>query len=419
MEKLHFGRITSDELVMLSDEGVEYSIAVDETLRSAIRRASVNSRPDQELPSPRAIQEWVRDGKSIEDICEASGAPADYVSKFAQPVIDELNHIVESAKAVRISLAGDRFSDITQIEFGTLIANRLSAAGANSPAWRSQRIDLGSWQLRIDFHIAGGLGFAIWTFDPRKLVLTPENEAALSLSSTESLHSSVIPKLQPVGPAPEPSEVQTRKTDSDSRPSSSIQETIAAANLKSKLSSATEKMPAESLPGNSGTPETELENSEATKKTHLTVVREDEPAEVVTETGADSESLLNEVRSRRTAAPATHPEGQAESELRQPGAQRPLIPVEEPTPVTTSIRVITEEQAAAHSSLHAPSEDSQLPVVEPEDSIAAEAQQVSETAPEPVSSGPTAVEQPKAETKKGRPGIPSWDEIVFGTKTDD
>ncbi len=418
MEKLHFGRITSDELVMLSDEGVEYSIAIDETLRSAIRRTPANSKADQELPSPREIQEWVRDGKSIEDICESSGAPADYVSKFAQPVIDELNHIVESAKAVRISLAGDRFSDITQIEFGTLIANRLSAAGASSPAWRSQRIDLGSWQLRIDFQVAGGLGFAIWTFDPRKLVLTPENEAALSLSSTESLNSSVIPKLQPVGPASELKPAASGVVESDNRPTSSIQETIAAANLKSKLASTTEKLPAETMAGASTSSETAIAESDANKKTHLTVVREDEPAEPATESGADSESLLNEVRSRRTSAAVTHPEGQAESELRHPGAQRPLIPVEEPTPVTTSIRVITEEQAAAHSSLHATSEDSQLPAVEPEDSIAAEAQQMGDPEPEPESSV-SAAEQPKAEPKKGRPGIPSWDEIVFGTKTDD
>lgn len=431
MERLHFSHITSDELVVLNDEGVEYSIALDETLRSAIRRAPGSSKPEQNLPSPREIQEWVRDGKTIVEICDQSGAPEDYVAKFAQPVLDELNHIVESARAVRISLAGDRFSDITQIEFGNLISSRLASSGATDASWSSQRVDLGSWQLRIDFEIDGGRGFAIWTFDPRKLVLTPENEAALSLSSTESLHSALIPKLKPVGPTSDkqPAGKQTVAT----KPASSIQETIAAANLKSNLVARPES-------DGAGTDKSPTEDP--AKKGHLTVVRGEEPlvssdanpepeaAQVAEQPQSASEAptkpasppvtsdLLSEVRSKRTSESPRDAEHAPESELRQPGATRPLIPVEEPTPVTTSIRVVTEDQLSNGTQIHERPEESQLPAIEPEDEVAAEVDLDSDDSQQSTESRRSA-DEPKPETKKGRPGIPSWDEIVFGTKTDD
>lgn len=416
MEKLHFSHMSGDELVMLNDEGVEFQISIDETLRSAIRRIPSSMKPDQALPSPREIQEWVRDGKSIIEICEASGAPEEYVSKFAQPVLDELNHIVESAKAVRISLAGDRFSDITQIEFGSLISSRLQAAGAADPIWTSQRLDLGSWQLRVDFEIEGGRGTAIWAFDPRKLVLTPENEAALSLSSTESLHSTLIPKLKPVSSTatpltPKPAQAMAELV----KPSSSIQQTIATENLKSNLVSNDEQISAHEKTNYSDEPE---------KKSHLSVVKTEEhlpvegPDEHQPSDAPATSDLLSEIRSKRASESVRETERPSESELRQPGANRPLIPVEEPSPVTTSIRVIPESQEVSTTGIHERAEDSQLPAIEPEDEVAADAAPNLEE-PESGAKVQETHGSTKPDTKKGRPGIPSWDEIVFGTKTDD
>lgn len=412
MERLHFSHMSDNELVMLSDEGVEYQIAVDDTLRSAIKRASGLHHQVSNLPSPREIQELVREGKSIAEICDATGGSEDYVVKFAQPVLDELNHIVESAKAVRISLAGDRFSEVTQIEFGALIASRLSAAGAKGVSWTSHRVDLGSWQIRIDYDIENGSGMAIWTFDPRKLVLTPENEAALGLSSTESLHSALIPKLKPVSVTSSNSKVDTRPGSKPKEiPTSSIQETIAAANLKTNLLTTEHQEEATSE---------SLSDDEDSKRSHLSVVK---TPESLTEKESSSHpeptsQLLSEIRSKRSTEPQTGSQNSSEADLRQPGATRPLIPVEEPTPVTTSIRVVTEEQLSTANSIHiSRSEESQLPEVEPEDEVLDEARSVP-VEPQTELQGETTLDA-KPEARKGRPGIPSWDEIVFGTKTDD
>ena len=428
MERLHFSHMTENDLVMLSDDGTEYQVAIDDSLRSAIKRTAGQPQPGANLPSPREIQELVRNGKSIAEICELTGGQEDYVSKFAQPVLDELSHIVESAKAVRISLAGDRFSDITQIEFGALIASRLASAGATTSSWTSHRVDLGSWQVRIDFDLVDGRGAAIWTFDPRKLVLTPENEAALSLSSTESLHSNLIPKLKPVSATAISSSASSAGQRNAEGATSSIQETIAAANLKSNLLAP--EVEEGSLPAST-------EDEENSRKSHLTVVKtaesEAEPKiEIQAAPKNDSEpdshagptsQLLNEVRSKRSNTSGPNSAGSSapsatDADLRQPGATRPLIPVEEPTPVTTSIRVVTEDQLSPAHSLHGNrAEESQLPEVEPEDVVEDEIFDGNSEPQIEVKNQATA--EPKQEVKKGRPGIPSWDEIVFGTKSDD
>jgi hypothetical protein len=89
------------------------------------------------------------------------------------------------------------------------------------------------------------------------------------------------------------------------------------------------------------------------------------------------------------------------------GASRPLIPLHEPEPVTSSIKIVNDEPLVE-------AEDSQLPTVEPEDAV-----DDLEPPTAPVEVLPEANSETKTEPKRGRAGIPSWDEIVFGTKTDE
>ena len=95
----------------------------DDALKTALRKAS--AQDTSSYVSPREIQERIRNGESVAQICEDTASPEEYVTKFAKPVVDELEHMIESAKAVRLIVPGDRFNDEGQIEFGTLISARL------------------------------------------------------------------------------------------------------------------------------------------------------------------------------------------------------------------------------------------------------------------------------------------------------
>jgi hypothetical protein len=152
---------------------------------------------EQPRLSPREIQEEIRVGRSIEEIVQASGAPVDYVMKFAQPVLDELNHAVLNALTVRLEVPGDRFNNPTTREFGEIIKARLAASGAGIEKWSAMKAPEHGFYIYCEYELAGRQNKATWLYDPKRLALIPENEAAISLSSGDRI-AAPAPKLRPV-----------------------------------------------------------------------------------------------------------------------------------------------------------------------------------------------------------------------------
>jgi len=180
-------------LILETADGVTHRLLIDESLRRAVKRESVSEDDSQKI-SPREIQLEVRAGVTIEELAQQTGASLAYIEKFAAPVIDELAHIVASALAVRITMAGDRYSETTQVEFGEVIANRLASQGVVQPFWSSRKTENNGWQIHCRF----GDNQASWAFDPRKLLLSPENELAVQLGAAGTLGEAAVPKLRPV-----------------------------------------------------------------------------------------------------------------------------------------------------------------------------------------------------------------------------
>lgn len=193
MADLRLDSTDGEYLVLSGVDGETHRLLIDEALRKAVRR-EVFTSADAETISPREIQLEIRAGVSIEDLVTKTGASLEYIEKFAAPVVDELAHVVRRALAVRITMAGDRYSETTQAEFGEVIANRLASQGVVSQKWSARKSDNGGWQLNCSF----GDSHATWAFDPRKLTLSPENENAVSLSTQQSLTDAPIPRLRPV-----------------------------------------------------------------------------------------------------------------------------------------------------------------------------------------------------------------------------
>ena len=320
MKDIRFLGSDGDFLLLEDSEGQKFRILLDQQLRSAIRNEAPQML-DQPRLSPREIQEEIRVGRSIEEIVQASGAPVDYVMKFAQPVLDELNHAVLNALTVRLEVPGDRFNNPTTREFGEIIKARLAASGAGIEKWSAMKAPEQGFYIYCEYELAGQQNKATWLYDPKRLALIPENQSAISLSSGDKV-ATPAPKLRPV---------QT-------------------------------------------------------------------PPPEFTSNLADTVEIIRE-------APQVQPPA-----IQEP--QTPSAPLSDTADLLEALRKKRSEREMLEEQDDAPATDflSVVPDFEEQESFAEE----------DVSQEPPVVNPETPPTnKRGRASIPSWDEIVFGTKTED
>jgi hypothetical protein len=327
MKDIKFLGADGDFLLLETAEGVRYRLLVDDALKRA-SRGEAGLQLDAPTLTPREIQEEIRVGRSIQDIIAASGAPEDYIRKFAQPVLDELNHAVLNALTVRLEIAGDRFNEPTTREFGEIIKARLAASGAGIERWSALKAPDHGFFIHCEFELNGETKKATWNYDPKRLALSPENDVAINLSSQDRL-ASQAPKLRPVATAP------TSLTES-------LGDTV----------DLVRSIPTRAAPLNTEIPE---ENAPALSET------------------AD---LLDALRKKRN--------------------ERESVEQLDPHPTTEGLRIVELVPEQTY-----PENAPEPEINEPEPT------------PAPVSTDSTA------SPKRGRASIPSWDQIVFGTKTED
>lgn len=337
MKDIKFLGTDGDFLLLETAEGQRFRLLVDDAVRRASRGESSNQL-DAPSISPREIQEEIRVGRSIDEIVKASGAPEEYVRKFAQPVLDELNHAVLNALTVRLEIAGDRFNEPMAREFGEIIKSRLAASGAGIERWSAMKAPDQGFFIYCQFDIDGETKKATWSYDPKRLALAPENETAMALSSQDRL-ASQTPRLRPVATEP------TGFTQS-------LGETVDLA----------ASMPATSAP--------------------LVVSSTEESESALSETA----DLLDALRKKRNA--------------------RESVEDLEPHPPTEGLRIVELDPDEVF-------EDSSFEELANEPALEVVPDPTPEPEPAPVQT------ESQATPKRGRASIPSWDEIVFGTKTED
>jgi hypothetical protein len=328
MKDIRFLAVDGDYMLLEDAGGTKYRLLVDDNLKRSIRGITPQRLDDSSI-SPREIQEEIRAGRTIQQIVESSGAPEDYVRKFAQPVLDELDHAVLNALTVRLEVAGDRFSEPTSREFGEIIKSRLAARGAGLEKWSAMKAPDHGFFLYCDFELNKEQLRAIWSYDPKRLSLTPENSLAINLSSEDQV-SSEPPRLIPVSSQVSPF-------------TENLADTIdIATSLNNFHQSDTKAPPA----------------------------AEDKEAPL-----SETADLLEALRKKRLERE------QADSEIIPNGPELRVVEIE------LDQDVVEAEDTLTHHT----------------EKTAIEEQPVEDTPP----------------PKKGRASIPSWDEIVFGTKTED
>ncbi|GAA1912175.1 septation protein SepH [Microbacterium aoyamense] len=196
MEQLRVIATEDDKLILATESGERFALAVNESLRAELRRSRSDASADAPVdrPSPREIQSHIRAGLSAEEVAQLLGARVEDVVRFERPVLAEREHIVGQALAVPVLLATELDGD-PHPSFGSAVRAKLAEAGASGERWTSWKEPTG-WVVKLEFTANDIDHDARWGFDPRRGTLSPQNSDATQLSRQGSLPEGLIPRLR-------------------------------------------------------------------------------------------------------------------------------------------------------------------------------------------------------------------------------
>jgi hypothetical protein len=423
MQDLTVIGVENGALLVSSDGGERFRIVIDDVLQSRLRQG-VAAQSSGKKVSPREIQTHIRAGLSAFEVAELTGASVEYIERFEGPVVAERQFIVDSALRVPVqpTAPADPLGEEPLSTFGDALEERLEGLDAKDIRWASWKDETG-WIVKLTFSSREIEHDARWQFDPKRHALTPLNNEATTLSRHGELSEGLIPRLRAVST---PLEGGDDRFDSGSftplervlSPSGVSAATVTAATVSAATVS--ESSTAETTDTPSGDPAPVAEpaasaSGSAGATSSATLFSSGRPAKETqrpydgfavkrapdTSDTADhnqTADLLEALRRRRgeREAAAFEPAHDEEPVF---GGPRP-IPID---PVDTPLEGLGAEIIVP-------------PVAQPGSSTPS-----GPTAPSAPSgasaSGGAAGKQPSA--KRQRAAMPSWDEIVFGARSDD
>ncbi|MGO1496108.1 septation protein SepH [Agrococcus casei] len=373
MERLTVIGVEDDTLIVESAGGKRFGIAVTD-VPNLTRRPS--SEHVKRKASPREIQTLIRQGMTAAEVEKTTGEELEYIERFEAPVLAERAHILERARATPVA-SGDLDPLAGERTFESAMTERLDELGATGVEWLSWReVDRG-WVIRLTFTADGNQTDAQWAFDHRKQTLQPLGKESKALSQSADPTSVLVPRLRPVAAQePQSPAPQEAKPEAAAEPAASAAKT---------------------------------EAPEQPQQTRQRPQRFDSGAFRALPTERDSQpsapELAAEEAPRRTG--------------RDAAAARSSRPATEPSHTADLLDALrrrrTERDAAASSAAaaSAPAEEEDTPLFQVEETEPAEKPAADDDGrhhTSPLSPG---------KRKGSRASMPSWDEIVFGSRGDD
>jgi hypothetical protein len=171
-----------DHLVLEGGDGQRYLLKVDEPLRAAVRRDRARLGQLQiELAGtlrPRDIQAMIRAGRTAEDVAAEAGVPVEHVRRYEGPVLAEREFVTRQARAVRVRRATPgapgSWPTLDELVTQRLAAREVDATTASWDAWRTE----GTWFIRLSFAAAGRERRAEWSYDVQLRHVSPLDDEA-------------------------------------------------------------------------------------------------------------------------------------------------------------------------------------------------------------------------------------------------
>jgi hypothetical protein len=365
MQDLRVIGVENGALLVASDEGTKYRIAIDEVLQSKLRKAIPDPGLGRKL-APREIQAHIRSGMSAQDVASITGVPLEHIQKFEGPVLAEREFIVSSALSVPVHTAMETDPLGGGSTFGTVIRERLYDLGAIDERWASWKEVGGGWVVKLAFSAEQIERDARWRFDPRKAALSPLNNEAITLSQQGDASGALLPRLRAVGDderQPDKSRFDSGAFTNEELAHQDQAKLAGRRDAGSRLDAAVPYGRLDDVP---------VAVSDAA------INRAPVAEETESHQTADLLEALRRRRGERESAGFGDETGAPDSKSTHPSVGAIRL-------VDVSLDVFGDENDDRPGN----------------------------TAPQP------NVFQPRASSRKGRASMPSWDEIVFGARSDD
>jgi hypothetical protein len=344
-------------LLLTDVAGERYRLALDEPLRAAARQdrprlGQLQIEMDGGM-RPREVQALIRRGLSAEEVAERAGWSVEKVRKFEVPIVAEREHVARVARGCAV---GSRGSGPITLEERVLERLRGRSVPRDDLEWDSFRDEDGVWHLTMTFTAGGRRRSATWRYEPLGGSVAPVDDEARWLS--EETTSGVIPT---------PHRAQ----------------------------------PGEGL---------DVYDVDADGGIELPVAPR-EPHEPIDLMAAMREHSHRGRRGRRRSSPAHTPGDDRPRTDALPLEELALDPSELPPPPPPPPVHGDQADAADHDQVPSGA-DGPPEAASPEASGPAGPGETDPPGPDGAVPGPRR----PAGGRKGRPSVPSWDDIVFGTK---
>ncbi|MBM6399825.1 septation protein SepH [Phycicoccus sonneratiae] len=179
-------------LLLADADGGRFRLPLDEPLRAAARRdrprlGQLQIEMDGGM-RPREVQALIRRGLSAEEVADRSGWTVEKVRRFEGPILAEREHVARVARGCAVGTRGP-----APVTLADRVSERLRDRGVDRDdiEWDSARDDEGVWQLSMTFAAGGRRRTATWLYEPLGGSVSPTNDEARWLS--EDSTSGLIP----------------------------------------------------------------------------------------------------------------------------------------------------------------------------------------------------------------------------------
>ncbi|WP_214368072.1 septation protein SepH [Pseudonocardia sp. H11422] len=367
MRALRVVGVTEDGHVVLEDPArrERFTVPADEQLRAAARGDLTRlGQIAIELESqlrPREIQARIRAGASVEQVASAAGVPLQKIERFAYPVLLERSRTAELAQGAH-PLRADG-PDVRTL--GEVVAHTFGLRGQDylDAEWDSWKGEDGKWVVALCWRAGRSDNEAHWTFQPGAHGGTV---TAIDEHASDLVEGLPMRPLRTVGPV-----IDIGRPEEQPPAAEPVEEQIVRA---AASGSPVRERPADRSAGRPSVPPEQRRPATATAP----VVAPPRPPERPPERPAE----------RSPQQPAERaPERPAE---RSP--ERPAEPPAETTPPEPPGAETARPEPAAATTEPAPAAE-QTPA-----------------------ESPVAPAQGNRRTKKGKPVVPSWDEVLLGVR---
>jgi hypothetical protein len=188
MDELELVRLHEDgeRLVLAARDGAQSTLPITDARRAAIRgdRPRLESIRAQEASTlrPREIQARLRAGETCEQLAEASGLPIDHVRRFEYAVISEREHSIARVRAKAVLTDDDGATTL-----GEVADERLRSRGVrpDDARWTATREGNHPWIVQVEFEAAERPRVARWSLEPRGGFVTALDDEARWLGLPE------------------------------------------------------------------------------------------------------------------------------------------------------------------------------------------------------------------------------------------